>query len=72
MSFNYGHSLKGYEWLDDEGNAIMYYTFKDLTIHIIQDTTKEELNKFKEWLKEHSCNNTGLNFHYHKVKDYLD
>lgn len=65
-------SLKGYQWLDKEGYPVMSYRFKDLTIDIWKDTTKEELDKFKEFLKRNNCKHTGMNFHYHQVKGYLD
>lgn len=45
-------SLKGYEWLDDNGKVIMTFTFKYLELDVWSDTTLEELNKFKEYLKE--------------------
>lgn len=47
-------SLKGYQWLNDNKEVIMSFTFKDLTLDIWKETTEEEINKFKKYLKEHS------------------
>ena len=65
-------SLKGYQWLDENENVIMSYTFKDLKLDIWKDTTKEELDKFKKFLDEHECKHNHIDFHYHNVKGYLD
>ena len=65
-------SLKGYQWLDEKQNVVMSYRFKDREIDIWKDTTKEELDKFKEFLKQQDCIHTGIDFHYHQVKGYLD
>lgn len=46
-------SLKGYQWLNDKEEVVMSFTFKDLTLDIWKETTEEEINKFKEYLKEH-------------------
>ena len=61
-------SLKGYQWLDDEEKVVMSFTFKDLTLDIWKDTTEEELNKFKEFLKEHSVDRIlKIDYHDNKV-----
>lgn len=60
-------SLKGYQWLNDKEEVVMSFTFKDLTLDIWRDTTKEELDKFKEYLKEHSCEIRHINYNNHKV-----
>lgn len=60
-------SLKGYQWLNDKEEVVMSFTFKDLTLDIWKDTTEEELNKFKEFLKEHSIDRI-LKIDYHDNK----
>lgn len=61
-------SLKGYQWLDDNGKVIMSYTFKDLTLDVWKDTTKEELEKFIEYIKEQvSFEVRHIEYHDHKV-----
>lgn len=62
-------SLKGYQWLDDNGKVIMSFTFKDLTLDVWQDTTKEEYLKFIEYLKEKGFTPTNTDCHYHYVKE---
>ena len=42
-------SLKGYEWLVN-GEVVMYYRFKDLTLTLLHDVTAEQLEEFKTWL----------------------
>lgn len=65
-------SLKGYQWLNENEEVIMSFRFKDLQIDIWQDTTKEELDKFREFLKEKGFKESSIDFHYHKVKGYLE
>ena len=65
-------NLKGYQWLDEKEEVIMSFRFKNLTIDIWKDTTKEELDKFKEFLKEKGFRESGIDFHYHQVKGYLE
>ena len=61
-------SLKGYQWLDDSGKVIMSYTFKDLTLCIWEDTTKEELDKFINYItNEHSFEVRHIEYLDHKV-----
>ena len=61
-------SLKGYQWLNDNGEVIMSFRFKDLVLDIWEDTTKEELEAFKEYLKEHSWDKIlKIEYHEHKV-----
>ena len=60
-------SLKGYQWLNDKEEVVMSFRFKDLSLDIWKDTTKEELEKFKEFLKEHSFD-TILEINYHDNK----
>lgn len=45
-------SLKGYQWLDDNGKAVMGFFFKDLSIFLWEDVTKEEYDKFYEYIRE--------------------
>lgn len=65
-------SLKGYQWLDEKGEVVFSYLFKDRTIDVWKDTTKEELDKFKAFLNEKGESETGINFHWHKVNGYLE
>lgn len=61
-------SLKGYQWLNENKEVVMSFRFKDLTIDIWKDTTEEELNKFKEYLKEKSFDRIlKINYHNNKV-----
>ena len=60
-------SLKGYQWLNDKEEVVMSFRFKDLILDIWKDTTEEELNKFKEFLKEHSVD-TILRIEYNGNK----
>ncbi len=62
-------SLKGYEWLDDNGKVIMTFTFKRLELDIWENTTKEELDKFKAFLKEQGEDTIlHLNLNGHEVR----
>ena len=68
MSFYPGNSLKGYQWLVDN-EVVMDYWFKDRTLTIIKDTTKEELDKFKRFLTEElSFKVDYINENSHKVR----
>ena len=61
-------SLKGYQWLNDKEEVVMSFRFKDLSLDIWKDTTEEELNKFKEFLKEHSIDRIlKIDYHDNKV-----
>lgn len=60
-------SLKGYQWLNDKEEVVMSFRFKDLVLDIWKDTTEDELNKFKEFLKEHSVD-TILKIEYNGNK----
>lgn len=62
-------SLKGYQWLDDNGKVVMSFTFKDLTLDVWQDTTKEEYLKFIKYLKENGWVPTNTDAHFHYIKD---
>ena len=42
-------SLKGYEWLVN-GEVVMCYRFKDLTLTLLHDVTTKQLDEFKTWL----------------------
>ena len=46
-------TLKGYKWFNDEGKIVMEFRLKDLNIYLYQDTTREEIDKFKAFLSEH-------------------
>lgn len=68
-------SLKGYQWLDEKGKVVFSYRFKDRTIDVWKDTTKEEYDKFRAFLERHGIDGlqiSGMNFHWHKVKGYLE
>lgn len=45
-------SLKGYEWLDDNGKVIMCFTFKRLELFLFEDVSKEEYDKFIKFIEE--------------------
>ena len=61
-------SLKGYQWLNDKEEVVISFRFKDLILDIWKDTTEEELNKFKEFLKEHSVDTIlGIEYNGNKV-----
>lgn len=60
-------SLKGYQWLNDKEEVVMSFRFKDLVLDIWKDTTEDELNKFKEYLKNNGCD-TILGIKYHDSK----
>lgn len=62
-------SLKGYQWLNDDGEVIMYFTFKDLTITICKDTTEVELKKFEDYITSKSFDVYYLNTNGYKVKN---
>lgn len=62
-------SLKGYQWLNDNGEVIMSFTFKRLDLDIWEDTTKEELDNFIKFLKEQGHNTYYIDYHNHKVSD---
>lgn len=61
-------SLKGYEWLDKDGKVIMYFLFKTRNIYISKDTTREEIEKFKAFLKEHSWEVSQVVYNNYKVQ----
>ena len=68
MSLYPGNSLKGYQWLVNN-EVVMDFWFKDRTLTIRKDTTKEELDKFKRFLtEEQSWNIDYINENEHKVK----
>lgn len=61
-------SLKGYEWLNGNGEVVMSFRFKDLSLDIVQDTTKEELDKFIEWLKQQGENTYYIHTHAKEIR----
>lgn len=61
-------SLKGYEWLDDNGKVIMTFTFKRLELDVWEDTTDEELKKFKKFLEEKGETILHENYNGHEVR----
>lgn len=61
-------SLKGYKWLNDDGEVVMSFRFKDLSIDIWQDTTKEELDKFIEYLKQQGENTYYIHTHTKEIR----
>ena len=62
-------SLKGYQWLNENKEVIMSYTFKDLTLDIWKDTTREELEKFKKYIEENSSEIGHINYNGHSLLD---
>lgn len=60
-------SLKGYQWLDSNKEVAMSYHFKDLSLNVWKDVTREELNKFIEYLKQNGCDRYILNTHNSKI-----
>ena len=60
-------SLKGYQWLDDNKIVLMSYTFKDEVLDVWRDTTKDELENFKRFLKEHHCETYKIEIHNCKI-----
>ena len=47
-------SLKGYEWLDNNGKVIMCFTIKRLELFLMEDVSKEEYDKFIKYIEEHT------------------
>ena len=43
-------SLKGYQWLNDTGEVIMSYMFKDRILDVWKDVTNKDMDEFKEYL----------------------
>lgn len=62
-------SLKGYQWLNENKEVVMSYSFKDLTLDIWKDTTVEELEKFKKYIKENSFEIEHINYNGHSLLD---
>ena len=60
-------SLKGYQWLNDNKEVVMSYYFKDLSLIVWKDVTREELNKFIEYLKQNDCDKYILNTYNSKI-----
>ncbi len=60
-------SLKGYQWLNDKKEVVMSFRFKDLVLDIWKNTTEEELNNFKKYLKNNGCDKI-LEIKYHDSK----
>ena len=58
-------ALKGYQWLNDKGEVIMYYMFKDNIIYVNKDITNKQHREFYEFLKSKGfiCNHTNFNNH---------
>lgn len=61
-------SLKGYQWLNDEGEVIMYYMFKDEKICLNKDITTKQHRDFVEYLKEHGCKANNTDCRWHTIK----
>lgn len=45
-------TLKGYEWLDEEGNVTMRFFFKDLSLCIYKNVSLEEIDNFKKYIED--------------------
>lgn len=63
MSLNYGHSLKGYQWLRGD-KVIMSYLFKDRIIDLWDDVTEKELEDFKAYINSDII---AVNYNNHKI-----
>ena len=61
-------SLKGYEWLDDDGKVIMSFFFKDLSLYIWEDIREEQYNEFIEYIKNKGFEILHTNFNGHEVR----
>ncbi len=61
-------SLKGYQWLDDDGKVIMSFTFKDLTLDVWKDVSVEEYHNFIEYIREQGFEPHSTDQHYHTIK----
>ena len=58
--------LKGYQWKIDN-KIVMSFTFKDLTLDVWNDTTKEEYEKFVEYIKVNNFEIVQTNLHNNKI-----
>lgn len=68
-------SLKGYQWLNEKGEVVFSYRFKDRMIDVWKDTTKEEYDKFRTFLEREGIDGlqiSGIDYHYHTIKGYLE
>ena len=45
-------SLKGYQWLNDNGEVAMAFFFKDRSLCIYQNVSLEEIDKFKKYIED--------------------
>ena len=64
-------SLKGYQWLNDKGEVVMSFTFKDLTIDIWQDVELKEYHDFIEYIRHHDFEPMHTDQHFHKIVGLL-
>lgn len=56
-------SLKGYQWLNDEGKVIMSYMFKDRILDVWKDITEKDMDEFKEYLNQNECEVANIEMH---------
>ena len=59
-------SLKGWEWLDDNGKVTMRFFFKDLSLCIYKNVSLEEIDNFKKYIEDN-----GMEIHntYNFIKE---
>lgn len=54
-------SLKGYQWLNDNGEVVMSYLFKEEIIDVWKEVSEEEIQKFKDYI---GMEILGIEYHY--------
>lgn len=65
-------SLKGYQWLNDNGEVVMTFIFKYLRLTIWDnDITIKEINDFIQYINErnHKIHEITFMEHIYKVKE---
>lgn len=61
-------SLKGYQWLNDDGKSIMGYFFKDETIYLWDDVTEIQYNDFINYIEENGCKHQQTKMNGHEIR----
>ena len=60
-------SLKGYQWLNENGEVIMYYMFKDEEIFLNKDVTSKQHREFVKFIEGKGFKVRGTNCKWHTI-----
>ena len=64
-------NLKGYQWLDNNGKVIMWYSSKYNQIRVLEDITSKQHLDFYNFLKKQGIKCSSTDFNNHTMIDLV-